>query len=206
MFAVASMETHSKASLRRHYLHLRRALGAEEADALNRGLLEQAQAIDWQQFGAVHIFLPILAQQEPDTFRMIDWMRHTHPGIRVVVPRVASAQNGQLSHYVLDEQTVLEKNNWGIPEPAGGLEVDPVDLDAVLVPLLAFDLSGHRVGYGQGFYDRFLAACRPDVLKIGISFFEPVPRIADVLESDVPLDGCITPRQVYWFGKNARRP
>ena len=67
----------------------------------------------------------------------------------------------------------------------------------VLVPLLAFDTKGYRVGYGKGFYDRFLS--KIDVKKVGISLFEAVECIADVHEDDIRLDLCITPKQIYSF-------
>src|SRR5690554_5599394 len=161
MFAIADMDTTSKALLRKQYMALRRALAPEATEALNSGLLRQVRAIDWSKLSALHTFLPIASQNEPDTFRIIAWLRDEHPGVRIVVPRVADGAGGTLVHHLLDERTVLVKNQWGIPEPTGGERVEPRSLDAVLVPLLAFDLSGNRVGYGQGFYDRFLSACQP---------------------------------------------
>jgi 5-formyltetrahydrofolate cyclo-ligase len=67
------------------------------------------------------------------------------------------------------------------------------------MPLLAFDSKGDRVGYGKGYYDRFLAACRKDVLKIGLSYFPPVSSIDDIEIFDKKLDFCITPERVYAF-------
>ena len=88
---------------------------------------------------------------------------------------------------------------WGIPEPVGGVVLNPSDFDIVLIPLLAFDLAGNRVGYGKGFYDRFLLNCRPDCLKIGISLFDPVTLIQDVEGHDIRLDIAISPAQLYDF-------
>lgn len=72
-------------------------------------------------------------------------------------------------------------------------------LDAVLVPLIAFDARGFRVGYGKGFYDRFLKTCRADCLKIGLSLFPPVEKIADTADFDVKLDACATPEKIWRF-------
>jgi 5-formyltetrahydrofolate cyclo-ligase len=88
---------------------------------------------------------------------------------------------------------------WGIPEPVGGTVVQPTDFDIVLIPLLAFDKYGHRVGYGKGFYDRYLLNCRPDCLKIGISLFDPVDLIEDAESHDIPLDIAICPAKMYDF-------
>jgi 5-formyltetrahydrofolate cyclo-ligase len=69
----------------------------------------------------------------------------------------------------------------------------------VLVPLLAFDESGYRVGYGKGFYDRFLQQCRKDVLTVGFSYFDAIDKIEDTHQFDVPLNYCITPHRIYEF-------
>ena len=59
--------------------------------------------------------------------------------------------------------------------------------------------SGHRVGYGKGFYDRFLANCKPETLKIGLSFFEVEADVFEASEDDVRLDYCVTPKTIYKF-------
>ena len=69
--------------------------------------------------------------------------------------------------------------------------------DLVIVPLLAFDKKGYRVGYGKGFYDRFLQNSK--TLKIGLSFFAPTEEIIDVHLNDVRLDKCITPAGIIEF-------
>ena len=102
-------------------------------------------------------------------------------------------------HFLQDDEMFFEKNQYGIPEPTGGVAVRERDIDIVFIPLLAFDKSGNRVGYGKGYYDRFLSKCRKDVLKIGLSFFPPVDSIEDVDFFDKKLDFCITPERVYAF-------
>jgi 5-formyltetrahydrofolate cyclo-ligase len=69
----------------------------------------------------------------------------------------------------------------------------------VIVPLLCFDRRGHRVGYGKGFYDRYLQKCRPDCIKAGLSFFDPVDLIDDTYADDIPLDICVTPSETFRF-------
>ena len=82
------------------------------------------------------------------------------------------------------------------------LTVCPVSMiDVVFVPLLAFDTNGNRVGYGKGFYDKFLSQCQPETIKIGLSFFEAEEEIADVYQDDIRLDYCVTPNKIYDFSK-----
>ncbi|MGO1817428.1 MAG: 5-formyltetrahydrofolate cyclo-ligase, partial [Sphingobacterium sp.] len=93
------------------------------------------------------------------------------------------------------------ENAWGIPEPVVD---DPVEiglLDGVLVPLLVADVEGNRVGYGKGFYDRFLARCKPGVLKMGISYFPPIERIENVGAWDIPIDGLFFPQATRFFAE-----
>jgi 5-formyltetrahydrofolate cyclo-ligase len=104
-----------------------------------------------------------------------------------------------MQHFVLDEHTRFETNNWGIPEPISGIEVAPSVIDMIIVPLLIFDLFGYRVGYGKGFYDRFFSSCNVDVQRVGLSFFDPIDVIADKNEYDVQLTQAITPDHIYHF-------
>jgi 5-formyltetrahydrofolate cyclo-ligase len=104
-----------------------------------------------------------------------------------------------MQHYIYDDETVLQPNRYDIMEPAGGKVVAEDQIDVVIVPLLSFDEKGNRVGYGKGFYDRFLSRCREDVIKIGLSFFDAGKRIDDTDEFDIPLTYCITPGKIYEF-------
>ena len=100
---------------------------------------------------------------------------------------------------LIDEETIYTTNELGITEPKTGAVVLPEQIDMVLVPLLVFDLSGYRVGYGKGYYDRFLEKCREDCLLVGLSYFEPIENISDTHEFDIPLTLGITPTSVYEF-------
>lgn len=148
----------------------------------------------------LHTFLPIVRQNEVDTWLIIHRIWQHFPGIKVAVP-VADMLTNRLTHYLLTPETPLTENRWGILEPQQNarITIESEQIDLVLVPLLAFDKRGHRVGYGRGYYDHFLAECRPDCFKVGVSPFEPVEPIADVVPTDVPLNACLTPTQVWRF-------
>jgi 5-formyltetrahydrofolate cyclo-ligase len=109
-----------------------------------------------------------------------------------------------MTHFLLTDNTKFQKNEYNIYEPVDGIEVPSSKMDVVFVPLLAYDKSGNRVGYGKGFYDKFLSQCKAEVVKIGLSFFEPEELIEDVSPSDIKLDYCVTPETIHKFqGKSS---
>ena len=69
----------------------------------------------------------------------------------------------------------------------------------IFIPLVAYDLIGNRVGYGKGYYDRFLKSLNSNTLKIGLSLFEPVEEIIDINNYDISMDICVTPNSIYDF-------
>lgn len=188
----------NKAALRAIYREKRQALQAGEEHRLQDLLLIQFQQLDLPGIDIVHSYLAARGKKEPDPEPILRFLAFRNPQLQVIVPRV-NADGLTLSHYLLEEDTPLELNDWGIPEPRQAMEADISGIDLVLVPLLAFDQAGHRVGYGKGFYDRFLAALPPHTIKLGLSFFEPVDRISDTNTFDVRLDYCITPSRSYAF-------
>jgi 5-formyltetrahydrofolate cyclo-ligase len=105
----------------------------------------------------------------------------------------------EISCVVVNDNTTFAANQYGISEPVDGLPMFPEEIDLVILPLLAFDRNGYRVGYGKGCYDKFLKECREDVMKIGFSYFEPVEMIDDINAFDVKMDYCITPQHIYAF-------
>jgi 5-formyltetrahydrofolate cyclo-ligase len=168
---------------------------ARRSVELQKLLLENFKVAAWEW---LHVFLPIPQQHEPDTWYIIHRIWEQSLPVQLAVP-VVQPDGQTLRHYHLTPNTQLADNRWGIPEPVGAEEVLPLQFDAVLVPLLAFDEEGHRVGYGKGFYDRFLLDCRPDALRIGLSLEPAVPKIVDAWSGDVQLNACVTPRGVRWF-------
>ncbi len=146
-----------------------------------------------------HIFLSIEKQNEVNT----DYMLHILQGKdkNIVVAR-SNFESYSMQHFLLTEQTTLQTNKWGIPEPNNGIKVEEQQIDVVFVPLLVADINGQRIGYGKGFYDRFLALCKPDVLKVGLGFFSPLQEeLKDTHLNDIPLDMLITPKNIYHFNE-----
>ncbi len=167
-----------------------------QISSFNTGILNQLLQFDWKGMHYIHTFLPITGQNEPDMWSFITNIRVYCPDVHIVVSR-SEQKDRSMKHFLLADNVVLEENAWGIVEPVDGETIAETQLDVVLVPLLVVDKTGNRIGYGKGFYDRFLAKCRPDCLKIGVSLFEPVEKIDDVDPLDVPLDIVITPNFIY---------
>ena len=193
----------TKNALRRTALARRTALPPAEVARLSQLLCEQFfrhfPVAEWRW---LHLFLPLARHNEPDTWLIIRHIWAEGLAVRLAAP-VVQPDGSSLKHYELTPQTPLHPNRWGIPEPEANAaaEVPATAFDAVLVPLLAVDATGHRVGYGGGFYDRFLAQCGPQTQLIGMSVLDetPIARIADVLPTDVPLTACLTPGRLWQF-------
>lgn len=151
-----------------------------------------------EKLKAVHAYLPIKRRNEVDTFPIIYTLQEKYLKTQIVVPRTIP-DTPEMEHYQWLPDMTLVMNQWGIlePDPHHSLRYNIRNIDLVLLPLLAFDLQGYRVGYGKGFYDRFLAQCHPKVLKVGVSLFEPIARIDDLNPFDIRMDYCITPTKVW---------
>jgi 5-formyltetrahydrofolate cyclo-ligase len=190
----------TKEALRLHYRQLRQQLSDEELQQRSQQLCQQFFShVSLEQVRTLHSYLPMSSQREPDPQPILDRLRRKYPHIRLVVSRTVW-QARKMEHVYWNEELKLQQNKWGIPEPVGGAVCPVEKIDAVLVPLLAFDRLGHRLGYGAGFYDRFLAGCAPHALSIGLSLFPPLEEpMPGVFPTDIPLTHCLTPEQVYKF-------
>ena len=119
---------------------------------------------------------------------------------QLIFPKVEK-NTSQLIPYLTDKKSVFVRSDWGILEPTNetSVQLNPRDIDLIFIPLLAIDTQGHRVGYGKGFYDRFLANTKPELIKIGLGLEEPIEPIEDLNPFDIALDFAITPKSVYRF-------
>jgi 5-formyltetrahydrofolate cyclo-ligase len=187
-----------KQELRKIYLEKRLLISAIEYEKLNQALLQQFTTLDFSETNAVHVFLPMLRTKEPDTQLLINYLKEHHPNIKRVFPK-ANFKQKTLINFLDGKDLIIAKNKYGISEPISGNQFYIDKNSIVIVPLLAFDLQGNRVGYGGGFYDRFLAECEPGTQFIGLSFFDPVDVIDDANETDVRLHQCITPQKIWKF-------
>lgn len=185
-----------KHEIRKIFLQKRKNISEAELNRLNLKIKKLFIGFLTKDIKTVHIYLPIHPRNEIDTWPIIRrlWAKN----IRVVAPLMNSQKN-TMSTMLLTKDTQFVENKWKVPEPLRSAEIDEKEIDAVVVPLLAFDKKGFRVGYGKGYYDRFLASLTQNPTKVGLSFFPPVPSIIDKDSRDIPLDYCITPEQVVKF-------
>jgi 5-formyltetrahydrofolate cyclo-ligase len=186
----------TKQELRKKYKELRQAMPLEAIQNESLAIANRLLSLDIWQNTYFHIFLTMENQKEVHTDVVLNIL--TGKDKEVIVSR-SDFESCSMVHYLLTDNTKLMLSNYGIPEPVDGIEVPSARMQVVFVPLLAFDEKGHRVGYGKGFYDRFLSECKADVIKIGLSFFEAEPDDIPHNPTDVALDYCVTSKKVYNF-------
>ena len=185
-----------KAELRTKYKALRKQLTFDEIMNDSLAIANNCLYLPIWDKTYFHLFLPIEAQKEVNTEFLLQILAGRD---KEVVVSKSDFESGTMTHYLLTDNTKLKENEYGIPEPVDGLEVPANKIDVVFVPLLAYDKKGNRVGYGKGFYDQFLSECKPDVIKIGLSYFDPEETITDLAEHDIQLDFCVTPEGEIQF-------
>lgn len=185
-----------KKELRSKYKVLRKSLSETEIENRSLAIANKVLTLPIWEKNYFHIFLPITEHQEVNT----EFILHLLSGKdKEIIVSKSDFETRKMTHFLLTDNTRIRKNAYNIPEPVDGIEVPSSKMDVVFIPLLAFDKKGHRVGYGKGFYDQFLSECKPDVIKIGLSFFDAEEIIDDVAETDVPLNFCVTPDAVHSF-------
>jgi 5-formyltetrahydrofolate cyclo-ligase len=185
-----------KKEIRLKYKILRKALSEKEVEEMSLAIANTILTLPIWGKTYFHLFLPIEEQNEVNT----EFILHLLSGKdKEICISKSDFESRNMTHYLLTDNTKIKKNEYNIPEPLDGIEVPVNKLEVVFVPLLAFDSTGNRVGYGKGFYDKFLSDCNPETIKIGLSFFEPEELIIDIFEGDIKLDFCVTPKSVYQF-------
>lgn len=190
----------TKKELRKIYKEKRRLLSHHDIEKFNDLILINFQKAEIPFINCVHTYLPSLRLGEADTANIIRYLQFKNPSLKIVIPKI-DIHTGLMNHYHYNKQTELINNAFGIDEPKEGTLIPESEIDLVLVPLLAFDKNGYRVGYGKGYYDKFLPQCKPGVIKAGLCFFETVESIEDINTFDIPLNFCITPLKLYTFEK-----
>ena len=180
-----------KTKLRQKYKNLRTNLSTETRDNYSRTIFDIIISNFDLKNQNISIFLPIEKFNEIDTWHLIDQI-----DANFYLPVV---KDKELKHIQFKDKTQLKLSSWGIKEPIYGEEVRPEKFDFVIVPLLAYDTIGNRIGYGAGFYDKFLVHCNPSCKFIGVSYFDPETELIDILPTDIAIHYCVTPNGILAF-------
>ena len=186
----------TKKELRKTYKARRKDLSEDQIENLSLAISNQLLKLPIWDYTFYHIFLAIEEKKEVNTDYILNILSGKDKNILI---SKSDFETGGMMHFLLTDNTVIKKNSYNIPEPIDGIEILNDKIEVVFIPLLAFDKKGNRVGYGKGFYDRFLANCKPETIKIGLSFFEAEEEISDIFEGDIGLDYCVTAELINQF-------
>ena len=185
-----------KRDLRRLVLRRRDAVPEEDRRANSRSIAERVLSLpEIQSARAVMAFWSF--GSEVETAELIERLHGA--GKQVVLPRV---EGHDVVAVLYEPGDPTAPASFGAMEPIGAEIVHPTEIDVVIAPGLAFDRRGGRVGYGAGFYDRFLRSVRPDVRVIALAFGVQIVDEAPRDEGDRPVDLIVTEDEVI----SPRRP
>jgi len=146
---------------------------------------------EFDQARRIHSYVSMNDRKEVDTHPLLKDL--VKSGKEVVVPRINPVTNN-LDHILVDNLGMLVRNSWGVLEPRNGTEVAVSTIDLVIVPMVGGDEAGNRIGYGKGFYDRFLALV--SCPTIGLAFERCITKKVPVEPFDIPLTKIITEERV----------
>ncbi|WP_315816050.1 5-formyltetrahydrofolate cyclo-ligase [Paraflavitalea speifideaquila] len=113
-------------------------------------------------------YSPLLTRREFDVSVCEDMLKQQNPSMQTAWPRIE--ENAADMEASWCKGGLFIKNRYNILEPISTNIIEPEQLDVIFIPLVAFDEKGYRVGYGKGYYDRYLARCRHDIIRVGFSF------------------------------------
>src|SRR5690606_20751254 len=183
-----------KPELRNFYKSKRNQLSATEIHECSLGILQSLKQLPIWEHSVFHVFVPIVQNNEINTFPIIEYLFEKNK--TVIVPKVEGKNmiNSQIS-----TKTEWTTGKFGVSEPFNFIEVNKDSIEVVLLPMLICDKSGNRIGYGGGYYDRFLSEFENSPLKIGLNFFSPIDFEFELSPFDVPLDYCVTPEEIVSF-------
>lgn len=171
----------TKEELRKHILELRNEIKEPQYQLRSASICVQIQNfLDDLEFESLHAFLPF--RNEVD---ILPLLQRLHKNSKRIITTIIQ-EDKQLLHVEFDPNATLASGKMGIPIPMlyKPFEENP---DVILVPGLVFDLDGHRIGYGGGYYDRFLVN-QSKATKIGVCFEEQIEMEIPHEEHDQKVD------------------
>jgi 5-formyltetrahydrofolate cyclo-ligase len=188
-----------RTSLRTEILTARDGLPPEERQQKSRAITEHLLALP--EFAKVrHVFAYVGFRSEVETLPLI--VHCLKKGVTVSVPLTLPAEHRLLPYAVTDPDRDLAPGYCGILEPLPNLPpMDPASIEVVVTPGSVFDARGGRLGYGGGYYDRFLQNAAPQALRIGLAFDLQVVKAVPLKSHDQQLDYLITETRTIPFSR-----
>lgn len=185
-------KNNSKESIRKDLLDTRKNLSDSDVVEKSRQIFQQLINLsDFQAAGHIHSYVSMATQNEVDTREIIQFC--IDRGKKISVPKMEP--DGELSHHTITSIEELKMNSWGVPEPSTFSAVKLSKIELIIVPMVAGDLKKNRIGYGKGYYDRFLK--KVEAIKIGLLFeCQLLGKTIPVNAYDVPLDILVTEKRV----------
>ena len=171
----------------------RDGLAQEVRTALSRRIINSvASWIQNEGFDAVMLYLSM--KSEVETFGLLDILLHRE---KTVCAPVADTHQLELTpRQIRDVKTELVRHRYGLLEPNAACPIFPISqLQLIIVPGIAFDSNGYRLGYGKGFYDRFLAKC-PEVVRIGLAYHTQIVEDTYPQTWDIPVHYIFTEKGI----------
>ncbi|MFT3903528.1 MAG: 5-formyltetrahydrofolate cyclo-ligase [Niabella sp.] len=190
-----------KKQARQVFIEKRKGVTGTQRQKWDDLLLIQFQRLALPPIETLMTFQSMENFNEPATDAITDYLIFSNPGVQVAYP-VCDFATSTMRAFVTEDDTTFMPNRFGTLEPESNVEMSPASIDLIIVPLLCFDKAGYRVGFGKGFYDKFLSSPGMRAVKVGLSYFEPIDKIVNSNHFDVPLDYCITPERIYGFEQN----
>ena len=181
----------SKERVRKETLELRKAISTEELVKKSKDVAEKLFSTELYK-NANTIMAYVDFRNEVKTEKIIKTA--IADGKRIVIPISVIATRQLILSEIINYDIELESGAYGILEPRADYirEVDPSLVDLVLVPGVAFDERGFRIGYGGGYYDRFLDRVRPETAKIALAVEVQMVEYAFEDSHDIAVDMIIT--------------
>lgn len=177
---------------------LRKKIGAERKSLSEATFFDYSKKIcdtflqsnEFKEANIIHCYVSMNARKEVDTISLLQ--KIIDSGKTVIVPVMLT--DGLLEHVQLNNLDVLKENAWGILEPVQGIKLNPDTADCIIVPMLAGDIHGNRLGYGKGYYDRFLSGS--NAIKIGFCFDFAILDTLPTEQHDEKLSYIITEKRI----------
>ncbi|TAE10864.1 MAG: 5-formyltetrahydrofolate cyclo-ligase [Bacteroidetes bacterium] len=184
----------TKNEIRQLYKEKRQNIPSKEKLRLDDLLLLQLQNLHLGDPQFIATYWPLGKANEPNMHIFNGYCRHAYPQATLCFPVVSG---DTMEMMATNADTVYHTNSFGIYEPKQGERISAADIDIVFVPCIVCDMGGNRIGFGKGYYDRFLAHTTHNTVIIAFQYFEPLVNRIPVNDWDIAVDYIITPTKIF---------